>query len=494
LAKVIIVGPEDIYEYFAAVWPEWETQHPVANLDQMWEELGNGALSEESSIVILNEIFDNPDNDELETAIVTFAPEALVLVVSYDADSQEHISQKVAAKRAALNFPEAPFYFLDTWDNPVEDVNRAIASYAQEQTKKHQAQSVNTNTPAATDTNRPQQPQVEPELVSPANQKLTTPTQQPDNFSGQRGLVIASTSSKGGSGKTTVALCTASMIYHSSKLAVERGETLPDGTPARELKVVIVDMDTRDGQIGFLLNQTSPSALNIYLNPDKSTDVIAQNLVYNERLGIHALLAPKRARTADFLTPDFYQDIIQKLRTMFDVVILDTSVNYLDALLGEVVLPIADAILFVTNLSIGSVYGMTRWMDEVTSAVADGGSGIPREKIGIVVNQSLPNVGIDQTLLQHAASGATLLVAIPLDTAAVVAASNHNSLSDIVLKHEAISPSYYQLAKKLWRTSPLSEPLALQAAVQGKRGMKPAQQATPVEAAAPAKKKRGLFR
>jgi Flp pilus assembly CpaE family ATPase len=157
----------------------------------------------------------------------------------------------------------------------------------------------------------------------------------------------------------------------------------------------------------------------------------------------------------------------------------------------------ADAVLFITNLSVGSVYGMTRWMDEVTSSVEDGGSGIPKEKIGIVVNQSLPNVGIDQKLLQQAASGATLLVAIPLDTAAVVAASNHNSLSDIVLKHNAISPSYYTLARKLWRTSALVSPMDELGGGNKKQVKIPPVAPAPASVAATpvAKKKRGgLFK
>jgi Flp pilus assembly CpaE family ATPase len=507
LTKVIVVGSEDVFEYFSSVWTQWDwanpaipnapwrnwdTQHPVADLDQMWNELNNGSLSAESEVVILNELSYSESNDEFETAIATFAPEALVLVISYDESLQSTIASKVAAKQAQLNISQEQFYFINTWEDPLGDIVKSFQANEVANAAKHQARQVNTNqatqSPAQPTEQRPATPGLE--AVSPANQRVTEAVEE-SPYDGTRGLVIASTSSKGGSGKTTVAICTASMIYHASRLAFERGEA------ERPLNVCIVDMDTRDGQIGFLLNQTSPSALNIYVNPEKTIDVIKQNLIYDERLGIHALLAPKRARTADFLTPDFYKDIIEKLRTIFDVVILDTSVNYLDALLGQVVLPMADAVLFITNLSVGSVYGMTRWMDEVTSSVEDGGSGIPKEKIGIVVNQSLPNVGIDQKLLQQAASGATLLVAIPLDTAAVVAASNHNSLSDIVLKHNAISPSYYTLARKLWRTSALVSPMDELGGGNKKQVKIPPVAPAPASVAATpvAKKKRGgLFK
>lgn len=502
MTKVIIVGPEDVFDYFTSVWSEWDsaavpnmpwvnwdTQHAVADISQMWAELNDGKLSADSEIVILNEVTFNEQGDELETAIATFAPEALVLVVSYEENLQAVIRERVAAKQTEYNMRAANFYFINTWEDPIGDVLNHFNAYALE--KQQQAQPrpvVSTPQPAAAPVaTAPTMSNAK--AVNPVDQKLSTPVDMKP-YDGTRALIIASTSSKGGSGKTTVALCTGSMLYHSSRLAFEQN------LAEKPLSVVVVDMDTRDGQIGFLLNQTSPSALNIFLNPNKSVEVIRENLIYHERLGIHALLAPKRARAADYLTPDFYKDMIEKLSTMFDVVILDTSVSYLDPLLSELVLPISDAVLFVTNLSIGSVYGMTRWMDEVTGAVEDGGAGLPKAKIGIVVNQSLANVGIDQTLLQHAAAGATLLVAVPLDTAAMLTASNHNSLSDIILTHTAISPSYYQLAKKLWRKSELVSPTASLAAQAnaGKKGSLPAAAAAPANGMPVSKKvRKGLF-
>lgn len=434
LTKVIIVSPESIHAYFTQAYPEWDTQTSLESIDDMWSGLQLGTLSTDTSLVIFNDAYLENFSDDLATAIATFAPEALVLVLFYDMDNIDRVGGLVAAKARELNLAQAKFYPIDTMGEIGQEVYEAFIQYEKD-----------LNAP-------PEQLQValEEEMgtVQPVEDQNAA-----EAAPAKRGLTIASTSSKGGSGKTTVAICTASMLYHASRLAVEQG------LREKPLNIVIVDMDTRDGQIGFLLGQSTPTALNIFLAQDRTTTTIAENLIYDERLGVHALLAPKRARTADYLTPEFYQDIIQKLGTMFDVVILDTSVNYLDKLLGKVVLPISDAVMFVTNLSIGSVYGMNRWMDEVTSSKESGGSAIAKEKIGIVVNQSAPDLGIDQELLTHAAAGAQLLVAIPLDTAGVVAASNHNRLSDIVLFHEDISPAYYQIARQLLPNEQLTAPL-----------------------------------
>ena len=468
MTKVIIVSPEPIHSYFTQAYPEWDTQVPLGTIDDMWSGLQLGTLSTDTSLVIFNDAYLENFSDDLATAIATFAPEALVLVLFYDMNNADRVEGLVAAKARELNLAQAKFYPIDTTGEIGQEVYDAFIQYEQD-----------LNTP---------QDQLQVALEEEMGTVPSIEEQDiPDTLPATRGLIIASTSSKGGSGKTTVAICTASMLFHASRMAVEQG--LRDKT----LNIVIVDMDTRDGQIGFLLGQSSPTALNIFLEQDRTTTTIAENLIYDERLGVHALLAPKRARTADYLTPEFYQDIIQKLSTMFDVVILDTSVNYLDKLLGKVVLPISDAVMFVTNLSIGSVYGMNRWMDEVTSSKESGGSAIAKEKIGIVVNQSAPDLGIDQELLTHAAAGAQLLVAIPLDTAGVVAASNHNRLSDIVLFHEDISPAYYQIARQLLPNEPLVAPLGSGSVVSGtRRGSNgPSDTSQPV---VKEKKRKGLFK
>ena len=455
MTKVIIVSPKEIHDYFTSSYEDWDTQVPVSNIEEMWNGLQGGTLSTESEIIIFTDAYLSDSIDELSTAIATFAPQALVLVLLYDVDNLNTITSAVHSKVAEHGLADGRFFPINTAGDIGNEIYEAFIAYGNNSeggiltaSLDASPQEAFTGYESAEPTQATQSAAEALTVPLGANEgsyadPVATEAASGGHGTGKRGLVVASTSSKGGSGKTTVALCTASMAYHASRLAVEQG--LRD----KPLSVCIVDMDTRDGQIGFLLAQSVPTALNIFVAEDKTIETIEKNLIYDERLGIHALLAPKRARTADYLTPEFYQDLIQKLRGMFDLVVLDTSVNYLDALLGKVVLPISDAVMFVTNLSVGSVYGMNRWMDEVTSPIEAGGSGIDKSKIGIVVNQSAPDLGIDQNLLQHAAAGAELLVAIPLDSGAVIAASNHNRLSDILLMHDQISPAYYSIIQQL---------------------------------------------
>lgn len=448
MTKAIIVSPEEYFGFFQQAFPEWEIQHPVLDINQMWNELGNGELDVNSEIVILNDTYYSEESENLELAITTLSEEALVLIIA-DPEYQQAITNRIANMVQRDYLPVSRFWFVGR-DNPIQDVTSALAEYETYKPIREQEKAIRNATVAPVS----QEPQIPYSSISGEPQQPAQQAAQQNNggdYAGdgyqgpaRNGMVIASTSSKGGSGKSTVALCSASMLYHASRLAFEAGQA------PRPLDVVVIDMDTRDGQIGFFLSESTPTVLNIFTSQDFSRNNIRKNLVYNERLGIHALLAPKRARTADYTTPELYNDLIAKLRTMFDIVMLDTSVNYLDPLISDVVLPVADAVLFVTNMSRGSVFGMTRWIAEVTLPKDQGGSAaINKDKIGVVVNQSMGNVGFDQSKLVEAASDVPLLVSIPMDSGAVLAATNNNHLDDIILRHPNISPAYFDLASRI---------------------------------------------
>lgn len=436
MKKAIVIGPAELHNFFTSVYDNWDTQVPVERVNDVWTGLSTGVLSPESEIVVFTDAdFEDPnERNEAAKAVGIFASEALVLVVFYENDNYEPFYYEVKNAQQEGGFSDADFIPISAQGNVIEEIKNAIETQAT-------ARAIENGVSNSVQ----EEENVESVDYVPATLK--------ENNGRKRGLVVASTSSKGGSGKTTVGMLTASMFYHASKAAVDQG--LRD----KPLNVCIVDMDIRDGQIGFIIGQLAPTALNIYLETEKDKDAIARNLIKDERLGIHALLAPKRAKTAEFLSPEFYMLVIDHLAEMFDVVVLDTSVDYTDVLLSKVVFPIADAIMFVTNLSVGSVYGMNRWMDEVTLPAEEGGAGISKTKIGVVVNQSAPNMGIDEELLRRAANGAELLVAIPLDTTGVVAASNHNRLSDILLHHRDISPAYYNIINQLLPNEVFADPL-----------------------------------
>jgi cellulose biosynthesis protein BcsQ len=246
-------------------------------------------------------------------------------------------------------------------------------------------------------------------------------------------VTITVTSSKGGSGKSTASILLAGSIARASKDA---------GEP---LSVCLIDLDTRDGQVASLIGKFMPTALNIRIQPVWDEPRIRRNLVYTEGLDVDTLLAPIRPRTAETVGPDFYRTIIRSLQRMFDVIVMDTSVQYLDPLIAEVALPEADEILFVTTLASTAVQGMARALREITAPLDESGLGIPREKIGILVNQSVANVGMERDQVLAAGLGVPVVGVIPLATKDVLTATNVNRMYAL-LDHPLIGPAYNDLA------------------------------------------------
>ena len=247
-------------------------------------------------------------------------------------------------------------------------------------------------------------------------------------------ITITVTSSKGGSGKSTASILLAGSIARASADA---------GQP---LSVCLIDLDTRDGQVASLIGKFMPTALNIRVQPVWDEERIRRNLVHADGLNIDTLLAPIRPRTADTVGPDFYKTIVRSLQRMFDVVIMDTSVQYLEPLIGEVALGEADEILFVTTLASTAVQGMARALREITAPLDESGLGIPREKIGIIVNQSVANVGMERDQVLAAGLGVPVVGVVPLATKDVLTATNLNRMYAL-LDHPLLGPAYNDLAR-----------------------------------------------
>lgn len=419
--KVIIAGPDILFDFFKANMEDWDCQTVCPTVEDIWGGLESGSLDDESEIVLLCDVLYEGNEDAFAEVAANLAPNALLLILSYDREVQEDINNSILAQPANLQYrsetgQNVPFHFI--WHGKaivaIDDV-----IYAHDN-GDHDAQEF-----------RDEQPTVVPDS-STAHHAFD-----------KKGMVITCTSSKGGSGKSTVALLLATQMAASSKKAHEKG--LID----EPLKICVVDLDTFDGQLGFVLNQAVPTALNIALSSlPRDEDLIWNNLVYSERMGFHALLAPNRGSTAHYTDSRFYTEVIGYLKTMFDVVLLDTSVQHYDEIISEVALPLSDAILLITTLDIKSVKGLARWMKTAEEPVKVGGHGLDMSKIGIVVNGSVQGVNIGKDELTTAAMNAPLLVSIPLDTVAVQVAGNSGRLEEIVHSHPHLGNAYLSLANK----------------------------------------------
>lgn len=89
---------------------------------------------------------------------------------------------------------------------------------------------------------------------------------------------------------------------------------------------------------------------------------------------------------------------------------------------------------------------MARALREITAPVDESGLGVPREKIGIIVNQSVANVGMEHEQVLAAGLGVPVVGVISLATKDVLTATNLNRMHEL-LDHPLVGPAYVQLAR-----------------------------------------------
>lgn len=431
LPRVVVVGSQELADALAVAGASWEVLPAASDLDALWAGIEDGSFPAAPEVLLIADGTAPQGDVELAMNLATFAPHSRV--------------GAIAMPGRVEGLVEAAYSYSDA-----NGLGQHFIAALPGDSMPAMLDALRTATADLVAWTAPAAPAVPVE--APAVDPTTTAGYEQDSFYGadvaqalRAGVVkpagarpgqttIAVMSSKGGSGKSTSAICLAGMIAKATAGA---------GEPK---SVVLVDLDTRDGQVGSLIAQYMPTAVNIRLMDEITPETVRANLVHDKRLGIDALLAPVRPRNADDVGPEFYAQVIQVLQTTHDVVILDCSVNYLEGLLGTA-FALSDEILFVTTLATTSVQGMARALTEMTADPAQGGLGIPKEKIGIVANQVIKNVGMDRTKLLRAALGAELLGQIPAEHDQVLVQTNANRM-DLLLKHPRLGPAYLRLAQR----------------------------------------------
>ncbi|MGV8909286.1 MAG: AAA family ATPase [Propionicimonas sp.] len=474
--RVIVVGEDEVYATLHASGVEWDLQHQVRTLAQMRDDLSAGRLNSQSSLLVISDSVP-AQAGELEALVAWAAPYLHVFVVAWNPEGADSLYERIMAQIQAGHEGKegeptvAGIYFVpaDTGAAMLEGMREVLAEYLPwPAAYAGDLYEPLTRTVASVPVFNPGPvqppvvtlapvasvaPAVLPVIPAPAPAYTQPAYSQPAYSQGsemhgqsvtgtplQGQVTLAVTSSKGGSGKSTTAMLVAATIAHGSRKAFEAGLI------RAPLKVVLVDMDTRDGQVASMIGQYMPTAINIRVEPRWDEATIVRNLVHSDRLEIDCLLAPVRPRSADDVGPEFYRHVIRTLQCTHDVVIMDTSVNYLDPLISTVCLPESTGIVFVTTLVSTAVQGMARALNEITGDVAQDGMGIPAEKIGVVVNQAMRNVGMDKGQVLEAALGVPIIGQVPMASQDVQLATNHNRMH-MLMEHKELGPAYFALAQ-----------------------------------------------
>jgi pilus assembly protein CpaE len=173
---------------------------------------------------------------------------------------------------------------------------------------------------------------------------IATPVSQ------EKGKIVTVFSSKGGVGCSTIAVNVAIALQQNAAS-----------------KVALVDTSLQFGDVGVLLNlYASRTIADLVAHIDEIDNELINDIFIAHSSGIKALLAPPRPEVADTVTPALVTDVLERLRTMFDIIIVDTS-SVLDDLVLSV-LDISDKIIVVTTPEIPAIKN-AKLLFEVTEAL-----------------------------------------------------------------------------------------------------------------------------
>jgi len=184
------------------------------------------------------------------------------------------------------------------------------------------------------------------------------------------GKIVTIFSAKGGVGCSTIAVNLAIAMQQNSVG-----------------KVLVVDTSLQFGDIGVLLNlYASRTIADLAAHVDELDDELINDVLIPHSSGIKVLLAPPSPEVADTVTPQLIIDVLGRLRTIFDIVIVDTSSILDDVVLN--VLDVSDKIIVVTTPEIPAIKDAKHFF-EVTEAL-----GYDRSRVMLILNKSDKRINI----------------------------------------------------------------------------------------------------
>jgi pilus assembly protein CpaE len=212
-------------------------------------------------------------------------------------------------------------------------------------------------------------------------------------MSPREGKVVTVMSPKGGSGKTVLA----------SNLAVMLAQQLGDG------RVSLVDADLQFGDDSLVL-QLEPrlTVVNIIHDIDRLDEALVDSVLARHPSGLRVLPAPLEPAYADEISLASMIDIIGVLRSMFEVVVVDTSSSFDEMLLS--LLERSDLALIVVDMDLLSVKNAKLALDTLRLLK------FPSSKIRLVLNRANARARLDEREIEKTL-GMKVAARIPSDAA-----------------------------------------------------------------------------
>ncbi|HHV59298.1 MAG TPA: response regulator/pilus assembly protein [Clostridiaceae bacterium] len=188
----------------------------------------------------------------------------------------------------------------------------------------------------------------------------------------REGKVITFFSSKGGVGKSVLALNCAVMLSKNPNK-----------------KVLLIDMDLQFGDISILTNQINHKSILDLVDEgqlDSYENIIPYLYIYNENL--HMMFAPGKPEAAEYIGRNDIEKIIKACQKHYDVLVIDTGINFNDNTLF--ILDYSHTIIFVSTMEITALKNTKLGLNVMRSL------GYDKSKVKLVINKMDAGYGVSK--------------------------------------------------------------------------------------------------
>ena len=198
-------------------------------------------------------------------------------------------------------------------------------------------------------------------------------------FPEHAGKLVAVYSPKGGVGCTTIAV----------NVATAMCQAIP------EARVAIVDCSFQFGDVKITLDmRANRSIVDLVDNLEElDVELVESAMVTDERSGLRALLAPPKPEMAELIVADHVRTVLEKLKAMFDYVIVDMGSRLQDSELN--VFDLSDRIILLVTPDLPAISNV-RYFFEIVEALE-----YPREKVLLLLNKADPRSGISGRVIEN---------------------------------------------------------------------------------------------
>jgi pilus assembly protein CpaE len=187
--------------------------------------------------------------------------------------------------------------------------------------------------------------------------------------SAEPGHVVTVFSAKGGCGKTTIATNLAAALANEKR------------------RVCLVDLDLPFGDVAIMLQlyleRTIADAVTMTGHMD---EVGVRSIVSTHSSGLDVLVAPLEPADAERITPALVTDLLTQLKSMYEVVVVDTPPAFTEPVLAA--LDMTDLYLLVATLDIPAVKNLKLTLEMLQML------NHPTDSQRIIVNRSDAKVGL----------------------------------------------------------------------------------------------------